>query len=298
MTRLEGLATAARGRGTSTLSDYRADRRPAIAETLQCDDFARNVRVAAMVECARADELHVRGMVDWMEGHRRRLAAADVLEAAACWPAPCASRKPIAGWRRSANCAASRATELLEQFLDDTLLLAADVAETGRRHLSHVQSLHRSVRLCRRRRGGRSGGSLARGWFLSASRRSLVRSWAQRRPARRSGWRLAPPIQWWLRGSCGAASRRQRPDPGCKRHIGGRMAAAWAGCWPRSQRMLASGLRSAFPSPIFWPASRHSKRESCSGALLVAEQGRRPRVEPPVRYDLSPHKQEEGRPWR
>jgi hypothetical protein len=35
-------------------------------ETLQTDDFTRNVRVAAMVECARAEELQVRGMVDWM----------------------------------------------------------------------------------------------------------------------------------------------------------------------------------------------------------------------------------------
>ena len=57
------LLHVAEGRLRSLVSELIAS---SDLETLQCDDFARNVRVAAMVECARAEALHGRGVVDWV----------------------------------------------------------------------------------------------------------------------------------------------------------------------------------------------------------------------------------------
>ena len=96
-------------------------------ETLRRDEFARNVRAAAMVECARAEDLHVRSMVDWMttvgdvaaaDAWRQRLLASTVrVERANRW---------LAAFRELRG---EPDLSTLEEFLDDTLLLAADVAE-------------------------------------------------------------------------------------------------------------------------------------------------------------------------
>ena len=194
-------------------------------ETLQGDDFARNVRVAAMVECARADELHVRGMVDWMESTgdlaaaeswRQRLLACTVrVEEADRW---LTTFRELRGEPDQA---------LLEQFLDDTLLLAADVAErvvdichtfslyTGLFDFADVGVDDEQVE------GWLSGGFSvhdAGRWFAAGHTPASATEWiavGATDPMVAAGfmWRGFPPAE---------------ARPWLKRHISGRMAAAWA----------------------------------------------------------------------
>jgi len=161
-------------------------------ETLQSDDLARNVRVAAMVECARAEDLQVRGMVDWLEATgeeaaadawRQRLLACTVrVEEADRW---------LATFRELRG---EPDADLLEQFLDDTLLLAADVAERVV-DICHTFSLYTPVdsRYTMPAAGSRPGTTP---------------------PVPQSGWPSGPPIRWWPPVSCGGASCRPRPVPG------------------------------------------------------------------------------------
>lgn len=195
-------------------------------ETLQCDDLARNVRVAAMVECARAQELHVRGMVDWMESTgdevaaeswRQRLLACTVrVEEADRW---------LTTFRELRG---DPEADLLEQFLDDTLLLAADVAARVV-EICHTFSLYTGLfdfadvgvaenQAEAWRSGGFSVHEAGR-WFAAGHSPASATDWiavGATDPMVAAGfmWRGFPPAE---------------ARPWLKRHISGRMAAAWAG---------------------------------------------------------------------
>jgi hypothetical protein len=194
--------------------------------TLLRDDFARNVRVAAMVECARAGELHVRGMVAWMEAvgdtaaaeawKQRLLGCTVQVEEADRW---------LATFRELRG---EPSDELLEQFLDSTLLLAAKVAE-------------RVVEICHTF-------SLYTGVFEFADvgiAHDQVDFWVE------SGFAVHDAGRWFAAGHCPTTAAAwmavgasdplvaagfmwrgftpQEARPWLKRHISGGMAAAWAG---------------------------------------------------------------------
>lgn len=194
-------------------------------ETLQTDDFARNVRIAAMVECARAEELQVRGMVDWMEAigdpvaadaWRQRLLACTVrVEEADRW---------LATFRELHG---EPEIKLLEQFLDHTLLLAADVAERVV-DICHTFSLYTGlfdfadVGVAEDQAeawltGGFSVHDAGR-WFAAGHSPASAAEWMAVGAADPM---VASDFMW--RGFTPAEAR-----PWLKRHISGRMAAAWA----------------------------------------------------------------------
>jgi hypothetical protein len=195
-------------------------------DVLLHDEFARNVRVAAMVECARAEETHVRGMVEWMDAvgdeaaanaWRQRLLACTVqVEEAQRW---------LAAFRELRG---EPTPELLEQFLDDTLLLAARVAErvvdichtfslyTGMFEFADVGIVHDQVDSWVE--GGYSVHDAGR-WFAAGHNPDTAAEWMSVGAADPL---VAAGFMW--RGFSAAEAR-----PWLKRHIGGRTAAVWAG---------------------------------------------------------------------
>jgi hypothetical protein len=194
-------------------------------ETLAHDDFARHVRVAAMVECARAEQLHVRVMADWA------LATGDE-EMATAWKQRllgCAVRiekadRWLAVFR---NLRETPDEALLLDFLDDTLLLAATVA-TRVVDISKTFSLYTGVfdyaevgipteqseawheRGFTPYEAGR--------WFAAGHSPERARSWLEVGAADPM---VAAGFMW--RGFTPAEA-----GPWLRRHISGRMAAAWA----------------------------------------------------------------------
>ncbi len=216
------LLHVAEGRLRSLISELIAS---SDVETLQSDDFARNVRVAAMVESARAEELQVRGMVDWMEAAgeegaadawRQRLLACTVrVEEADRW---------LTTFRELRG---EPEVSLLEQFLDDTLLLAADVAErvvgichtfslyTGLFDFADVGVAEDQVEAWLT--GGFSVHDAGR-WFAAGHGPDSAAEWMAVGAADPM---VAASFMW--RGFQPAEAR-----PWLKRHISGRMAAAWA----------------------------------------------------------------------
>jgi len=218
------LLHVAEGRLRSLISELIAS---SDLETLQCDDLARNVRVAAMVECARAEELHVRGMVDWMKAtgddtaadawSQRLLACTVRVEEADRW---------LATFRELRG---EPAMDLLEQFLDDTLLLAADVAERVV-DICHTFSLYTGLfdfadvgvaddQVEGWLAGGFSVHDAGR-WFAAGHTPASATEWLA---VGASDPMVAAGFMW--RGFPPAEAR-----PWLKRHISGRMAAAWARC--------------------------------------------------------------------
>ncbi len=194
-------------------------------ETLLANDFARNVRVAAMVECARAEELQVRGMLDWMEAigdreaadaWRQRLLACTVrVEEADRW---------LTTFRELQG--APEAT-LIEQFLDDTLLLAADVAERVV-EICHTFSLYTGVfdfadvgvpeeQVADWLAGGFSVHDAGR-WFAAGHGPDSASAWIAVGAADPM---VAAGFMW--RGFAPGEAR-----PWLKRHISGRRAATWS----------------------------------------------------------------------
>ncbi|NKB87668.1 MAG: hypothetical protein GKS06_05555 [Acidobacteria bacterium] len=194
---------------------------------LRDDDFARHVRVAAMVECARADELHVRGMVDCMtamgdeqgaESWRQRLLACTVqVEEADRW---------LAAFREQRG---EPSLDLLEQFLDDTLLLAAQVAERVV-EICHTFSLYTGVfdfadvgidaEDIQTWLDSGFGPHDAGRWFAAGHSPATAAEWmavGAADPMLAAGfmWRGFTPVE---------------AAPWLSRHISGRRAAVWAGC--------------------------------------------------------------------
>jgi len=194
-------------------------------DTLRRDEVARNIRVAAMVECARAEELQVLGMVDWMaatgqeeaaDAWRQRLLACTVrVEEADRW---------LATFRELRD---EPEANLLEQFLDDTLLLAADVAERVV-DICHTCSLYTGLfdyadvgvaedQVEAWFAGGFSVHDAGR-WFAAGHSPDSATEWIA---VGAVDPMVAAGFMW--RGFAPAEAR-----PWLNRHIGGRMASAWA----------------------------------------------------------------------
>ncbi len=194
-------------------------------EALAHDEFARHVRVSAMVECARAEQLHVQAMVDWARATgddematawKQRLLGCTVrVEQADRW---------LTVFR---NLRETPDESLLVDFLDDTLLLAATVA-TRVVDISKTFSLYTGV-FDYAEVGIPAEQSDA--WSDAGFTPYEAGRWfaAGHSPERATAWLevgAADPMV-----AAGFMWRGFTPNeagPWLRRHISGRMAAAWA----------------------------------------------------------------------